>query len=568
MVRVLGRLTTVFACALTVAGLLTPTPAIAQSTDTVDVRLLAFNDFRGNLTPPDGSSGVIEQVDGSPVPAGGAAYLAAYVGQLRSQATNSLLYSVGDSWGPSALESSLFHGEPVVEMLNSIGVNASGIGNLELDGGFSELQRLQRGGCHPVDGCTFDTTYDGASFPMLAANLTLANGSPATLPFNVDFVEGIPVGVIGVLPRDAGQFIAADRATGLTFGDELTAIDRTADLLDFFGVKAITVLLHKGDESGPGGPDTCNLTTSAARTIAEKASPKVDVIFTAAGNRQYNCTVADPMGAPRAFMQGASNGRGVSVVDINIDRDSRDVLRDRTSSFNQIVTRDITPDPTVSALVDRATEKASAITSRQIGQITADIVRDESRTGESPLGNLVADSHLAASRSAGADVALTNAGGLRGDLNVISTSPVPGSVSFGEIFAVQPFGNQLQVLTMTGAQLDSVLEQQFRPPADGPAAREILAPSANLRYRISNSAPLGAKVSGLTIDGIPVDPAAAYRVAVNQYLADGGDNFAGFTTGTDRTDAGKDVDALVDYVTANSPIEPPATDRIACGDCY
>ena len=528
-----------------------PAMASAQPTDTVDVRLLAFNDFRGSLLPPAGTSGVVEQANGAPVEAGGAAYLAAFVKQLRTQSKNSLLYSVGDNWGSGGLQSSMFHDEPVVDVLNSMGVTASGIGNMELVGGYNELLRLQHGGCHPVDGCRFRPEFTGAAFPMLAANLTLANGTPATLPFTVNFVDDVPVGVIGVLPRDAGQ----NNTPGLAFVDELDAIDRTAEMLDFFGVKTIALLLHKGDDSAPGGPDACNLTTSAARRIAEQASPKVDTVFTAGGNRQHNCTVTDPAGYPRAFMQGASNGRGVSVIDIVVDRATKDVLRDRTSSFNQIVTRNIAPDRPTADLVDSATAMVESIAQSVVGEVTTDIVRERVASGESVLGNLIADAQLAAAASAGAQLALTNPGGIRADLN-------SGPVTYREVFAAQPFTNPLRVVTLTGMQLKAVLEQQFGTRADGTPRREVLAPSASVHYVIDDAAPTGSKVADLTVGGVPVADDAVYRVAATSFLAGGGDGFTAFKDGRDAVDVGKSTDALTAYLSAHSPIAPPATDRI------
>ncbi len=539
-------------------------PAHAKDPNILEIRLLSFNDFRGSLVPPDGRAGDVTRADGSVVPSGGAAYLAAYIKQLHSQSQHMLLYSAGDNWGASGLASSAFHDEPTVAFLNMIGVSASVVGNLELAAGYAELRRMQSGGCHPVDGCDFEPQFKGASFPLLAANLDTANGTPATLPFTVDFVEGIPIGVIGVLPRDAARMIAADGTAGLKFNDELDAINRTADLLDFFGVKAITVLLHKGDDSEPGGPDACNLTTSSARRIADRASPKVDVIFTAGGNQGYNCSFTDPMGNPRVFMQGASLGRMLSVADIAIDRSTRDVLRERTSTFNQVVGRDIAPDPATVQLVGRAQAKTAAIASRVVGRVSADITKDVGRSGESPLGNLVADAQLEAARKGGAQLALTNAGGVRADLSVAPAmgEPERGTVTFGEAFAVQPFNNQLALLTLTGAQLHQVLEQQFQPRDDGSIAREVLAPSGNLRYVMRPGAPPGARIAAVAVDGKPVLPDGQYRVVVNSFLADGGDGFTVFRAGRDRAAIGKDTDALVAYLGSNSPVAPPATDRI------
>ncbi|MER2223046.1 MAG: bifunctional metallophosphatase/5'-nucleotidase, partial [Rhodococcus sp. (in: high G+C Gram-positive bacteria)] len=221
--------------------------ATAQSQDTVSVRLLAFNDLHGSLRPPEGVRSEIRQADGSLTPAGGAAYLAAYVTQLRSQATNSLLYSVGDNWGSSALESAMFNDEPTVELLNRMKIDASAIGNHELDKGLAEFRRMQSGGCSAVDACTFSPSFDGANFPLMAANMTYTNGTPATLPFTVNMVDGIPLGVIAISPANTSQIVTPGGIADLQFGDEVEAINRTADVLDFFGVKAITVLLHRGD---------------------------------------------------------------------------------------------------------------------------------------------------------------------------------------------------------------------------------------------------------------------------------------------------------------------------------
>ncbi|KAA0024586.1 bifunctional metallophosphatase/5'-nucleotidase [Antrihabitans cavernicola] len=541
---------TLAACTLFTGGV-----AAAQNPDVLAVRLLAFNDLHGTLAPPQGSAGEVVGADGSAIAAGGAAYLAAYVDQLRSQASNSLLYSVGDNWGASPLESSLFHDEPTVDLLNSMGVAASGIGNHELDAGFAEFQRMQRGGCNPVDGCLFTDTFSGARFPMLAANLTFANGVPATLPFNVNYVDGIPIGVIGVLPENSPKIIAAGRTAGLAFGDELQAIDRTADLLDFFGVKAITVLLHRGDDSSPGSPDDCNLTTNSARRIAQLASPKVDVVFSAAGNNQYNCRVDDPLGNPRVFMQGASNGRVLSVVDLGIDRSTRDVLRDRTNSFNQIVGRNIAPDPAAKAIVDRASAKAAAVSKRVVGSTADQVVRQAAPSGESPLGNLIADAQLAASAPVGAQLALTNAGGIRADLG-------SGTISYGDIHNVQPFDNSIRVVSMTGAQIDDALEQQFQQRDDGTALRDVLAPSANVSYELHSAAHPGTRIVNLSIDGRPVVRDAVYRVAVNEFLAGGGDGFAAFRSARDSVDVGKDADLLAAYLGARGPVVAPATNRI------
>jgi len=525
----------------------------------VPVRMLAINDLHGSLQPPQGARAQILRPDGPPVDAGGAAYLASYVRQLRGQAPNSLLYSVGDNWGSSPIESALFHDEPTVDLLNMMGVDAASVGTHELDEGFGEFRRMQTGGCHTVDGCQFESEYAGARFPMLAANMTFADGTPATLPFVVNYVDGVPVGVIGVMPSDAPAKVAVDGVVGLEFGDELATIDRTAATLDFLGVHAIVVLLHRGDEQPTGGPNSCDLADGPARTIATRATPLVDAIFTADSHAQYNCSIDDPAGNPRPVMQAASHGRIVSVVDMTLDRATGEVDRPSIQAFNQIVTHDIPPDPQVSDLVDRAALQSAEVAQRPVGSVTADITREPGPSGESPLGNLVADAQLEAARGRGAQLALTNPGGVRTDL----LHGTEGTVTFGDAYQVQPFVNSLEVRTLTGAQLEEVLEQQFQTRPDGSPLELILAPSASLTYRIDRTAPMGSRIADLRVDGAPVAPDGRYRVAVNKFLADGGDGFTALRGGTEPASAGNDLEALTSYLEAHSPVAPPAPDRIA-----
>ncbi|AZI59933.1 5'-nucleotidase C-terminal domain-containing protein [Rhodococcus qingshengii] len=533
--------------------------ANAESQDTVSVRLLAFNDLHGSLRPPEGVRSEIRQADGSLTPAGGAAYLAAYVTQLRSQATNSLLYSVGDNWGSSALESAMFNDEPTVELLNRMKIDASAIGNHELDKGLAEFRRMQSGGCSAVDACTFSPSFDGANFPLMAANMTYTNGTPATLPFTVNMVDGIPLGVIAISPANTSQIVTPGGIADLQFGDEVEAINRTADVLDFFGVKAITVLLHRGDEPAvEGGPNDCNVESGPARDIALRASPKVDVIFTADSHQQYNCEFPDPAGNPRVVMQGASHGRIVSVADVTIDRNTREVVRDQTSAFNQIVTHDISPDPDIQALADRAWSEASDSAQRPVGTITADLTRDRVPSGESTLGNLVADAQLAAGSTRGAQLALTNPGGMREDLD-FGTS---GQVTYRQAYGVQPFGNSLEVLSVTGAVLKDALEQQFQIDLDGTATERILSPSAGFTYALDRRAAPGARISEMRLNGQDIAPDAVYSVVVNKFLAEGGDGFTALKNSTQMTGAGNDLDALTALFAAGSPVSPPATDRI------
>ena len=552
------------AVGVAVAAPATAAPAPAKAPATTTVRLIGLNDFHGNLEPPTGSSGRVVQTDGTTVDAGGAAFVAAHVKQLRAEQRNSLVLSGGDNIGASPLASALFHDEPTIEFLNSIGTTASAVGNHELDEGYQELLRIENGGCHPVDGCQFHNPFPGAKFPYLAANITFTKtGLPATQPFTVKVVGGVKVGIIGATLKDLPTIVSPDGIKGLSFGDEAAAINRSSTQLQRMGVKTQVVVIHQGDTTvGANGPNDCNLAANGPLSaINARVSTNVDVIISGHSHNQYNCKLPDPKGRLRTVIQSLSFGRLLSVVDLKINRATGDVLRYASTARNEIVTRTVTPDPTAQAIVDEAVTKSAPIANRQVGTITANIVKAAVPSGESPLGNLIADSQLAATTSAGAQIALMNPGGVRADLTFASSPGGEGDgvVTYGEAFNVQPFSNILQTLTYTGAQIDAVLEQQWLP--DPPGTR-ILQPSATLHYTQTLANPIGDRVSNITIDGVAVDPAATYRVTVNNFLAAGGDSFTALTVGTDVTGGPIDLDAFTAYLTANSPVAPPATDRI------
>ena len=555
------RRTAVLAVGTVAVGVAVAAPATAAPSHnaapaTTTVRLIGLNDFHGNLEPPAGSSGRVVQSDGTTVDAGGAAFLATHVRQLRAEQRNSLVLTGGDNIGASPLASALFHDEPTIEFLNSIGTTASAVGNHELDEGYKELLRIQFGGCHPVDGCQFHNPYPGAKFPYLASNITFTKtGLPATLPFTVKIVNGAKIGIIGATLKDLPTIVSPDGIQGLSFGDEAAAINRSSALLQRLGVKTQVVVIHQGDSTVGGGPNDCNLAASGPLSAINAAvSTNVDVIISGHTHTQYNCKLPDPAGKLRTVIQSLSFGRLLSVVDLKIDRKTGDVIRDASTARNEIVTRTVTPDPAVQAIVDEAVTKAAPIANQQVGKITADIVKAPVASGESPLGNLIADSQLAATeQSAGAQIALMNPGGVRADL----VFAPDGVVTYQDAFTVQPFSNILQTLTYTGAQIDQVLEQQWLP-----GLTRILQPSSTLHYTQTLANPIGDRVSNITINGVPVDPAATYRVTVNNFLAAGGDSFTALTQGTDVTGGPIDLDAFTAYLTANSPVSPPATDRI------
>jgi 5'-nucleotidase len=223
-----------------------------------------------------------------------------------------------------------------------------------------------------------------------------------------------------------------------------------------------------------------------------------------------------------------------------------------------------TVDANAKRVADKYRVAVAPIANRVVGQITGDIVRDARPSGESPLGDVIADAQLAYTRtSASAQIALMNPGGIRASLAYApSGTEAAGAVTYGEAFTVQPFNNLVVTQTFTGAQIKNVLEQQFVGFA-GQTTQRILQPSASLTYTYSTSAPAGSKISNLAVSGVPIDPAATYRVTTNDFLANGGDGFTNLAGGTARTTApGFDVDALTAYLGAGAPVGPGPANRI------
>ena len=201
-----------------------------------------------------------------------------------------------------------------------------------------------------------------------------------------------------------------------------------------------------------------------------------------------------------------------------------------------------------------------------IGAISADILRTNNAAGESALGDVIADSQLYATAPVGfgeADIAFMNPGGIRADLIYAqSGSEGDGNVTYNEAFTVQPFGNSLVTMSLTGDQIHQLLEQQFDNPAVG--SNRILQVSTGFAYSWSASAPTGSKIdpASIMLNGMPLDMNAVYRVTVNNFLADGGDNFSVLRAGTDRLGGAQDLDALEAYLTAFSPVAPGPMNRI------
>jgi 5'-nucleotidase len=552
--------------ALLVAGAVSavgaPAAAAQPPEREVAFQLLALNDFHGNLEPPAGSSGRV-----GTVVAGGAEYLATHVAALEAtNPENTLVLSAGDLIGASPLLSALFHDEPTIEAMNRIGLDYNAVGNHEFDEGVTELLRMQRGGCHPVDGCQDGTDFAGAEFEFLAANVVDARGRTLFKPYRIENRDGAKVAVIGMTLEGTPTIVSAAGIAGWSFRDEADTVNALIPELRRKGVEAVVVLLHEG-----GSPTTVDINGCAGVTgpivdIVNRLDPAVDLVISGHTHQPYNCVI-DGIPTTSAF----SFGRLVTDVDMRVDKRSGQVTG--MTINNKVVTRDVAPDPGITELIARYSAAAAPIANRPVGRITADLTRVPDASGENTMGNAIADAQLFASTAApaSAQVAFMNPGGVRADLLFAGSAAGEGDgvVTYGELFSVQPFGNGLLTMTLTGAQVERMLEQQFCGINAGSA--RVLLPSAGLRYSYSASARGAADCAAadavdpasISLAGVPLDLAATYRVTVNTFLADGGDGFSVLTEGSDRVGGAVDTDAFEAYLAANAGgLAPPATDRV------
>jgi len=550
---------------------------------TVDVQLLSFNDLHGNLEPPAGSAGTVSetQADGTvkPVPAGGVEYLATSLRNARKGNPYSVTAAGGDMVGASPLLSGLFHDEPTIEALNGLDLDVTAVGNHEFDEGATELARLQNGGCHPVEGCyEKGKKFKGADFPYLAANVTNEKtGKPVLKPYTVWKKNGVKIGFIGVTLEGTPNIVTANGVKGLKFHDEIETVNKYAKELDRKGVKSIVALIHEGgapasssynyDCDSPGAGDGIS---GPIVDIAKGITPKVDALVTGHTHQAYVCTVPDPSGKPRMVTSASSFGKVYTDTTLTYDRRTEDIVRTSVKSANHVVSRDQAKAADMTALIARWNTLAAPIAGRPQGFISADINGRGSTAPEKPLGNLIADAQLeglAPADKGGAVVAFMNPGGIRSDLVFkASGSEGDGVVTYGEAFTVQPFTNMMNVVDLTGAQLVTALQQQVS--GSNAASPKILQVSKGLTYTLDLTKSGAERVVADTIrlNGEAIDPAKTYRVAMNEFLAGGGDGFAALGQGTNKLVGASDLDLFNAYLaahsTASAPLAPPATDRI------
>lgn len=545
---------------------------------TTSVKIIAFNDFHGNLNSPGNFSGA---------PSGGADYLAGYISSLKSQNPYNVVVQAGDVIGASPLVSALFHDEGTIESLNRAGLNIASVGNHEFDEGSAELLRMQNGGCHPTDpnsckGASVGTPvpFEGAKFKYLAANVATASGKTLFPPYAIKTFGGVRVGFIGMTLKDTPSIVTPTGVAGLTFSDEVATVNALVPRLRGLGVEAIVVVVHQGGFQGNDAPNfinDCSLTNGGVddgsalqplRGIVAGLDDAVDLVISGHTHTGYNCRL--PTQNPNHLIpvtQASNYGRVLTDINMTIDNTTGDVTA--ITANNIVVARNnaaITPNAQIASIVAGYNALVSPLANQVVATITGPATNTANAAGEMAAGDLIADAQLAATASqqnGGAVIAFMNAGGVRSPGFVAGS--YPHNVTYGEAFTVQPFGNSLVTMTLTAQQIKDVLEEQFAGCL-GQTTQRVMQVSNGFNYSWSASATPCHKIVDVSLNGVPIvssgvvlSPATTYRIECNNFMSTGGDGFAVFKQGTNQVGGAQDIDALVSYL-ANYLSPNPAYD--------
>ena len=548
MLRKIAAVAALFLAGCTTQPAPVPPPTVPPPPPPVEVQIIGINDFHGNLETPSAPPSV-RMADGTLLKErlGGASALASTVKKLRQP--NSITVSAGDLIGASPLVSAYFLDEPTIQAMNAIGLSLNAVGNHEFDKGSAELLRMQNGGCEKNTTrvpCRVEP-FGGAKFQFLAANVARTTGETIFPGSTIREFGPVKIGFIGMTLKDTATLVTPAGVAGLTFADEAATANALVPALKAQGANAIVLLIHQGGKPSENFQQTgCEDLTGGVLPIMDKLDPAISIVVSGHTHYAYACEL-ERGGAKRLLTSAGRNGYLVTDIRLTYDPVSRSVTQ--RSAINVPVKPEQGSDEAVASLVSKYSAAAAPAAARPVGKLKGNAPYSEVYN-ESPASNLIADAQLGATRASdrgNADISFINSSGVRTSI----TPATNGIVTYGQIFAAQPFGNNLVVKSLTGAQLKALLEQQFVVEHGKTEVGSLLVPSANFRFSYDLSRPEGQRIVAMALNGKPIRPDAVYRVSVNNFLASGGDGFSVLNEGTDTFDAGLDLDALEAWLGTN-----------------
>jgi 2',3'-cyclic-nucleotide 2'-phosphodiesterase (5'-nucleotidase family) len=477
------------------------------------LRIIGTNDFHGALEPRPDASGVRR---------GGAAYVAVAIDRARAECVprcETLLVDAGDMFQGTPA-SNLAYGRPVVDYYNRMGYAAAALGNHEFDWGTDSLRARMR----------------QAKFGILGANVRYTDGRDVEWIRNDTIVTrgNVRIGIIGISTVTTPTTTRAANVVGLRFDDPAPIVDSIGNSLRKRGANFIVVIAHEGAFCGRDGATECG---GEIIELAQKLTTKVDAIVSGHTHTLVNTEIK---GIP--IVQARSSGRAIEIIDLPL---GGNIGIPVSHQVRELAVDTIQPVPAIDSIVRAAVERVAPLVNQHVATIPITLAR---QGPQYPLGNLVADAQRWA---ANGDVAIMNNGGIRTELRA-------GEATYGSLFEIQPFGNTLYSLTMTGAQLRGLIESMV--------AKSVNDHVSGMTIRFDPAKPAGSRVVSVTMaDGTPLSDTRTYSVIVNDFIATGGE---GYNAGG-RATASKplnivDLDALIDYLKSlPSPITAPAEVRIA-----
>ncbi|WP_152883931.1 bifunctional UDP-sugar hydrolase/5'-nucleotidase [Duganella sp. FT27W] len=531
-----------------------PVSASVATSNLVQIELVTLNDFHGNLEP---SKYVWDSAKGGgprTIEAGGIDTIGAALQAWRREDPQLLLVGAGDLVGASPAISSMWADEPTIGAMNLLGLRASSVGNHEFDAGRVELLRQQMGGCKSPradKACKYAPDFGGAKFSYLAANvIDTATRKPLLPAYKIETAHGVKVAFIGTVLKSTAEAALASGIAGLEFIDEADAINRQLPELRQQGVGVFVALVHQGGSTVEkfDQPD-CSKLTGPVVDIVKRLDPAVRLVVSGHSHKGYLCQVDG-----RTVTQSDMGGHVLGRIALTVDTQTN-TLKDIRARQEVMVPGKWPKDPQLAAYLETARERSAALLAHPVARLAVpSVVRKRADSGESALGDLVADSVLQAGRPFGVQIGFMNNGGMRQDLDTDN-----GRASVGQTRMVLPFGNTLVVMNLKGWQILDLLEQQWSGGRED--IRGLLQVSEGFTYQWDARRGDGSKVvpGSAKLNGKPLDREASYRVMVNNFLAEGGDGFPMFANGRNRTDTGiRDIDALNDYLVKREQAGKPA----------
>ena len=447
----------------------------------------------------------------------GAAKLKTVIDMFEDASANTFVVDAGDAT-QGANFATLSEGATAIQIMNALGYDAMVTGNHEFDYGQAPLL----------------ANNEAADFPILAANVKKDDGTDFLAPYVIKEIDGFKVAFFGVVTPDTVFLSHPDNSIGLTFEDpETVAAEMVTTLTPLADV--IVALVHLGDE---GAEDTSVTLANAVEGI--------DLIIDGHSHSTY------PNGVVVNGTLIASAGektKNIGVVEFSLKDNA--VVSVGAHLFTKSDAADVVDDATVLALVEEINAANAVIEEEVVASTDVELVgvRDQVRTGETNLGNLITEALLDIS---GADIALQNGGGIRASIE-------PGEITKGEVLTVLPYGNTVRVIKLTGADVIAAIENGIE---DYPDAKGAFPHVAGMTVEFDSTKDAGSRVVNITVGGVAIDEAATYTLATNDYLVAGGDGYGMFEGKEVVAEFGALDEVLIDFINANGTDKGAITDRI------